>query len=115
MKSDRKLYAAFILLLAFSVLFWPAHPFDLSLNRISIPAGLSARNIQKILQENRILPSFSAFRIILRLSSAHDRIKAGEYLFSPSDSLIKILWKLLAGETVPAQEVRVTFPEGSSI
>ena len=115
MKSDWKLCVVFILLLAFSVIFWPANPFDLSLNRINIPAGSSARNIQKILHENRILPSFSAFRIIIRLTNAHDRIRAGEYLFSPSDSLIKIIWKLAAGETVPAEEVRVTFPEGASI
>jgi UPF0755 protein len=42
-------------------------------------------------------------------------IKAGEYALSPSEPLIAVLWKLQAGQVVPARADLVTFPEGTSI
>lgn len=96
-------------------LFWPRNPFDLSSVKITIPKGASAREVQTILKENRVLPHFSSFRIMIRLFGMQNRIKAGEYSFSPSDPLPRIIAKLLIGETVPQQQIKVTFPEGASI
>lgn len=102
-------------LVLFTVTCWPANPFDLSSKKLEIPKGSSVRAVQSILKENKILPRLTAFRLFIRLFGFQNRIKAGEYSFSPSDPLPRIIAKLLIGETVPLRQIRVTFPEGTSI
>ena len=94
---------------------WPANPFDLSSVKVEIPQGATARTAQRVLQENYILPHYTAFRYLIRLLGQQNRIKAGEYNFSPSDNLPRVIARLTMGETVPQQEESVTFPEGMSI
>jgi UPF0755 protein len=97
------------------IIFWPAHPFDLSAIRAAIPAGASAGQVKKILEANRILPAYSSFRFMLRAINAQDKIKAGEYSFSPADPLYKVIYKLIKGDVIPAEQIKATFPEGASI
>jgi len=104
-----------ILFFCVVALLWPANPFDLSSKIIELPKGASVRTIQNILKENGVLPRFSAFRTTIRLFGLQNRVRAGEYLFSPSDPLPRVLTRLLLGETVPQTEIKVTFPEGASI
>ena len=103
------------LVLIISILFWPAHPFDLSSVKVAVPPGSSVRAVQNRLIENNILPRYTTFRFMVRLLGAQNRILAGDYSFSPSDSLAKIIFKLTTGKTVPQQQISVTFPEGASI
>jgi UPF0755 protein len=98
-----------------TLLCWAANPFDLSYVKVAIPKGASVKAVQAILVENKILPRYTAFRSAIRLFNIQNRIKAGEYSFSPSDPLPRILFKLLRNETLPAQQIRATFPEGASI
>ncbi len=110
-----KTWIALGILLVFTIICWPANPFDLSSKRLEIPKGTSVRAVQSILKDNSILPRVTAFRLIVRSFGIQNRIKAGEYSFSPSDPLPRVITKLIVGETVPPQEIRVTFPEGTSI
>lgn len=109
------LYLGFIILAVFLVLFRPSSPFDYSIVEVTIPTGASTRTVENILVENGVLPHFSIFRPLLRLSGLQRQIKAGVYSLSPADPLPSVVAKLLAGETVPPKEIKVTFPEGSSI
>ena len=111
MKS-RALVIIFIILVA---LIWPANPFDLSTTNTIIPPGATGKNVSDILRANKVLSFYSPFLVSVKIFRLHNRIKAGEYAFSPSDPLFKIVWKLTRGEVVPQKEVRVTFPEGASI
>ena len=102
-------------LIVFVYAFRPASLFDASTIRVSIPEGSSARSVQSLLRANRLLPAHSAFLVTLKLFNLGDRIKAGDYSLSPSDSLLTVISKLVGGRTLPAQEIRVAFPEGTSI
>ncbi|MDD4178720.1 MAG: endolytic transglycosylase MltG [Candidatus Margulisbacteria bacterium] len=97
------------------VVCWAANPFDLSTKNIIIPQGSSVRAVQSIVTNNGVLPRFSAFRLAIKVFGLGNKIKAGEYSLSPSDPLPRVIAKLVIGETVPQQELTVTFPEGASI
>ncbi|MBI5078473.1 hypothetical protein HZB08_00420, partial [Candidatus Saganbacteria bacterium] len=87
------------------LLLWPANPFDLSEIKIMVPEGASVRAVQRRLRRSGILPSWSAFLPAVRLLGAQNKIKAGEYLFSPSESLPRVVIKLLMGGVIPPQTV----------
>ncbi|MFH1386512.1 MAG: endolytic transglycosylase MltG [bacterium] len=104
-----------VLLVFFTMLIWPANPFDLSTKKIKIEPGSSAKKIQAVLVSNNILPKFTPFRYVVRLIRVGNSIKAGEYRFSPSDNLFKIIFPLTQGTIIPVENKKVTFPEGTSI
>ena len=109
------LSAGSLVLLFFLFLFRPADPFNSSVKEIVIPGGASTRTVEIILTENKILPRFSIFRPLLRLSGLQGQLKAGVYALSPADPLPVIVAKLLGGNIVPPKEITVTLPEGTSI
>ncbi|MFA4844785.1 MAG: endolytic transglycosylase MltG [Candidatus Margulisiibacteriota bacterium] len=113
--KNQPLLVWFGLLAIFTVLSWPADPFNLETTRVNIPPGASVKATQQTLQAKGILPRFSAFALTVRLLGLQNKIKAGEYSFAPADPLPAIISRLLHNETVPQAEIRVTFPEGSSI
>lgn len=113
--SSFKNWSLVIVLIVLVALFWPANPFALSTVNVVIPPGASAGQVKKILETNRILPAYSGFRLVLRMINAQNKIKAGEYAFSPSDPLYEVIYKLVRGDIVPQKQIRVTFPEGASI
>lgn len=110
-----KTKAFFIVIILLLAITWPANPFDLSTKKIKIEPGGSAKTIQAVLIANNILPTFTPFRYVVRLINVSNNIKAGDYLFSPSDNLIKVVFSLTNGNTLPIEVKKVTFPEGSSI
>lgn len=112
--------AIFILALAayaVSVLWQSANNLDLTKYQVEIPAGATAGSVQKLLAEKGILRPESSFRFAARLMGAAGGIQAGRYEFSPSESLLAVLLKLKSGQVVNTglRQVRVTFPEGTSI
>lgn len=110
-----KNYFIWAVIIIFVLLIWPANPFDLSTRRATVPAGASVRAVEKLLQANGTLPRLTAFRVLIKLLGLSGQIKAGEYSFSPSDPLPRIVTRLVINETVPAPVQTVTFPEGTSI
>ena len=116
MKIKIVIWLGITLLSLFSaVLFQSINVFDFSITKLTIPPGSSARSVQAILEEHEILPPRSSFLMLVRLFRLQDRLRAGDYNFSPSDSLLKIILKLTQGKTLPPKQLRVTFPEGTSI
>lgn len=113
--KDKVLWFVSALTLLISFILWPANPFDLSTTKVTIPAGTSARTVRQILIGQKILPSYTLFLPAVKIFGIQNRIKAGEYSFSPSDPLPRIIIKLLRSETVPPAQLRITFPEGMSI
>ncbi|MBU1616779.1 MAG: endolytic transglycosylase MltG [Candidatus Margulisbacteria bacterium] len=115
MKNNIILTTIAFLIVCLAFILQPANPFDRQGTLVAIPAGSSAKQIKAILAQKRLLPPRSSFLILLRLFGLQDKVKAGEYLISPSMFLPEIIIKLVANETVPPKQIRVTFPEGSSI
>jgi UPF0755 protein len=106
-----------LIILFASTLMQSANPLDRTLYKVAIPKGASTRAVQKILEEKGILRQRSSFVFVARILKVSKGIQAGEYAFSPSDSLYTILRKLKTGDVVQPEAVRkmVTFPEGMSI
>ncbi len=75
---------------------------------IIIPRGSSVQEISQILDENNLLIHPLIFRATSRLM-AEDRLKAGEYQFTPEQSAVDITAMLRDGKTVVRQ---FTAPEG---
>lgn len=100
-----------------ATLFQSANHLDHTYYRIAIPAGASTKIVQKILEEKKILKPNSSFAFTAKILSISKNLQAGDYKFSPSESLYSILWKLKAGKVVAPEirRVKITFPEGTSI
>ncbi|MFA6170743.1 MAG: endolytic transglycosylase MltG [Candidatus Margulisiibacteriota bacterium] len=115
MKDNLILTIITCLILGFVLLLQPANPFDHRERLVTIPPGSSAKQIKIILAQKELLPPRSNFLILLRGIGLQDKIKAGDYLLSPSMFLPEIVIKLVNNETVPPKQIRVVFPEGTSI
>jgi len=105
----------FVILLFTVSLFQSANPFNLSSCEIIIPKGASSYQVQTILEEQEILKPESTFSFAAKLLGLSTSIKAGLYRFSPSEPLFNILLRLKKGDVLPAEQFKVTFPEGMSI
>lgn len=77
---------------------------------VVIPRGESFSGVVGLLQVRGVLAHPIAFRILARMRSNEEDIKAGEYAFAPHQTSDEILRKLVAGEAQVA--VWVTIPEG---
>ncbi len=110
------LFDVLLLVLAIYIL-GPANIFDRNERKLEIPKGASTKQVQQMLEENRIIRPFSGFAIIAKVFGVSKHIQAGEYRFSPSDPMIAVLIKLRSGDVVQteAARIKVTFPEGYSI
>jgi UPF0755 protein len=110
-------FAVVALVLFEAALFQSANLFDKSKVKIVVPQGVSTYSVQKILEEQEVIKPRSSFAFAARILGLTKGIQAGEYEFSPSDTLFSILLKLKRGEVVVpvAKRVLVTFPEGTSI
>ncbi len=115
MIKKRVLAAIAVALILVVFFFRPANPFDGSQVRVTISEGETARSVEASLKANKIITQHSAFLFTLKLLNLGDRLKAGDYFLSPSDPLLSVIAKLVGGQTVPEEEVRVSFPEGMSI
>lgn len=98
-----------------SILVQASDPSNNSQIEIEIVKGSSAAAIQFQLEEKGLLKKGSGFVYLARALGVAKSIQAGSYNISPSDPLYSILWKLRYGKILLPQQVRVTFPEGTSI
>ena len=114
-KNSVVLVVVLLVFVVLALVLTPANAFDQKKYNIIIPSGASAYQVQQILEQNQIIKKQSGFLVLVKLMNASQSIKAGEYAFSPSDPLVSIVLKLKNGEVLPKQQVKVTFPEGTSI
>lgn len=75
---------------------------------VTIPRNITAKEVGKILKENRLILSEGIFRWSVYFLSAEKKIKPGYYKLKFSLSTIPIVIRLMKGPQV----VKVTIPEG---
>ena len=103
------------LLIFIAALFQSVNIFDKTEKIVIIPAGASTSQVESILEVEGILRPDSSFTVAAKVLGLSKNIQAGSYKFSPSQNLIKVLLKLKRGEVIPPDQIKVTFPEGTSI
>lgn len=77
-----------------------------------IPTGTSASRVGKMLEEEGLIKSYQAFRALNLVFRFGSKIKAGSYVLSSSDNMMKIVRKLMDGQII---SVKVTVPEGMTL
>ena len=76
---------------------------------IVIAQGDNSHNVANQLKENGIINSALLFRIFARFYRVDKKLKAGEYAFSPYESLFEVMQKIAHGDVIYH---RITLPEG---
>lgn len=79
---------------------------------VTIPAGMTTREIGRMLEEQQIIRSGEVFALISRALGVDGSLMAGNYSLSPGMNLLEIIRRLRAGEVIT---YRVTIPEGANI
>jgi UPF0755 protein len=87
---------------------------DGELVRVTIPSGLSAADVARILEREGVIDSTSMFLLRVRLKGAGASLKPGEYEFRKGEDHDRIIAELEEG-VQPEPGIRVTLPEGLSI
>jgi len=77
-----------------------------------VEEGKNAKQIADTLKEKNLIRNSSIFYLYAKLKGYDTKIKAGDYILSPSMSSKVILLKLVKGETFLE---KVTIPEGSNL
>jgi len=102
------IFLAFILF--FTAIYFPADENSPITKIIQIPDGINATNIRNTLIDNKIIKdNYLVFNLYLKLYKLENKLKYGEYAFSPSMNLIQIINKLVKGEVL---QHKITIPEG---
>lgn len=81
---------------------------------ITIPQGASSRQIGMILEENGLIRDAGIFSYYVRYKQLGSRLQAGDYRFSPGESIDSILQKMVQGETF-VETFHFTIPEGYTV
>ncbi len=106
--------AALLLAVAVSVYvwaFWPALPGSTRLVEVVVPQGATTAGIAALLEEEGVIRSPLAFRLLVRLRGSDGRLQAGTYRLGPGMAPSAIAAKLERGEVVTRA---FTIPEGLS-
>ncbi|WP_058302140.1 endolytic transglycosylase MltG [Gorillibacterium timonense] len=83
--------------------------------RIEIPSGTGTIRIAEILEEKGIIRSKEIFTAYLKYKGEGSRFQAGTYDVTPGSTIDEVIAKLNAGETVKAEMIRFTIPEGYTV
>jgi len=75
-----------------------------------VKEGEAARQIARNLEDQGVIKSSIAFRLLIRLSHGESRIKAGKYRIPPAMNSLQVLEKLVKGKV---ESFSFTIPEGS--
>ena len=87
---------------------------DAQMREVYIPLGSSTERIAAILQEEELIRSTFAFRLLSRNRGYDSQLKAGNYMLSGSMSMEEILLELQKG-VIKLDGLRFTIPEGYSV
>ncbi len=109
---------AFIALVAASVVAWyflslrPVNIQDTNRQRITIASGSSLSSVSELLEQKHLIRSRAAFIIYSRSINAGERLQAGEYSLSPSESTKEIINHFLLGKV---DQFSITFLPGATL
>lgn len=79
---------------------------------VEVPAGASAAQVGRMLQERGLVRSGAAFAVLARVTGADRGLQAGSYRMRSDMSLFEVLTRIRQGAV---ETVRVTIPEGATI
>jgi UPF0755 protein len=79
---------------------------------VEIKSGSSPSQIAVLLDEKNVIRSASAFEIYTRLNDSRNKLQAGTFSLSPTDSTAQIVGHLMAGSS---EEFEVTFYPGATL
>jgi len=108
LKRISKIGFIFFMILLISYLFIPA--FDQKKVTVRIPRGTDSKNISRILRENKVIPSWWLFFMLVKILGWENDLKAGFYEFE-SPTLLSVLCKIKRGQVIFYSE----FPWLSSV
>ncbi|MEW9667270.1 endolytic transglycosylase MltG [Ammoniphilus sp. 3BR4] len=81
---------------------------------VEIPPGSSTQKIANILEENQIIRNSKSFAFYVKQSGKSNQLKAGQYEFTPGETVEDILNRMVEGD-VYANTFQFTIPEGWTI
>lgn len=90
----------------------PVSPGNETRTRVEITSGSSPSQIGRLLEEKRLIRSSFAFDIYTRLTDTRNRLQAGTYSLSPSESTKAIVDHLVAGKV---DQFSLTFLPGATL
>lgn len=79
---------------------------------VNIPTSANANQIASILEQHNLIRNKTVFLLYLRLSEKDKQLKAGEYALSQSDSVQRIVERIVSGQVVTYP---FTIPEGYTL
>lgn len=82
---------------------------------IEITKGMSANETAELLEQQGIIRNSFIFKYYLKLKDEGARFQAGKYELNPGMENDMIIAKLNDGDTVAAQTIRFTIPEGFTV
>lgn len=90
----------------------PLSPEEKEYVQLTIAMGTATSNIGNFLEEEGIIQSAKKFKLYAKLKGYDGKLKAGDYLFSPSMNLKEIMGMMAEGSF---DTVRFTVPEGLTL
>lgn len=85
------------------------------MQKFDIPKGTSANEVAELLEQQGLIKNSFIFKYYLKLNDQGSRFQAGQYEISPGMDKDAIIAKLNAGDTVAAETIRFTIPEGFTV
>ncbi len=83
--------------------------------QITVSPGMDSTDISYLLQENGLIRNGLIFKYYLRFKNEGSRFQAGTYAMTPGMTIDQIIEMLNKGDTVRAETIRFTIPEGFTI
>ncbi|MEO3947077.1 endolytic transglycosylase MltG [Gorillibacterium sp. CAU 1737] len=83
--------------------------------RLEIPSGTGTVRIAQLLEEKGLIRNKLLFTAYLKYKEEGSRFQAGTYDVAPGATLDEIIAKLNSGDTVKAEMIRFTIPEGYTV
>ena len=83
--------------------------------QVELKQGMSPFKFAEVLEDQGIIRNAFMFKYYLRLKDEGPRFQAGVYELKPGMDKTAIIVKLNAGETLKAETIRFTIPEGYTV
>lgn len=90
----------------------PLSPDTQKLIPVTIVPGATSQDIGQLLQEKEVIRSATSFELYTRISGSKDKLQAGSYRLSPSESVADIVKHLVSGNV---DQRDITFYPGATL
>ncbi|MFF2887081.1 endolytic transglycosylase MltG [Paenibacillus sp. NPDC057967] len=85
------------------------------MKQVTITRGMSANSVADLLEENGIIRNGFVFSYYLKMKDEGAKFQAGTYELQPGMDKTAVIAKLNAGDTIAAETIRFTIPEGFTV